>query len=104
MKRKRGKRGPVKAWTVEEEELLLTMKDEGYREEEICEALGRSRSSIVCRLTRLGYYRNAHAYTRRALPSERPVALTADEAMRAAYRMLGMRDPEYNPRGESTTI
>ena len=94
----------MKVWTVEEEGLLLTMKDERYREEDICEVLGRSRSSIVCRLTRLGYYRNMHAYTRCALPSERPVALTVDEAMRAAYRLAGIRDLEYNPRGEKAEM
>ena len=104
MKRKRGKRGPVKVWTVEEEGLLLTMKDDGYKEEDICEALGRSRGSIVCRLSRLGYYNNTHSYTRRELPSGRPVCMDMDEAIRVAYRLAGIRDFEYNPGGEKAEL
>lgn len=80
--------------------MLLTMKDRGDTEEKICDVLGRSRGSIVWRLRQLGYYRDEHSYSPAALPG-RPVALTADEAMRAAYRMLGMKDLEYNPSGET---
>ena len=88
-----------KVWTAEEERLLLTMKDEGYTDEQICAELGRSRGSIVCRLQLLSYYRGEHSY-KPMLPG-RPVALDVDEAMRAAYRMLGMRDLEYNRSGET---
>lgn len=88
-----------KPWSDEEERLLLTMKDEGFTESEIGSALGRSRGSIVWRLRQLGFYRDEHSYKPMALPG-RPVALDVDEAMRAAYRMLGMRDLEYNRSGE----
>ena len=93
-----------KVWTQEEEDLLLTMKDQGYTEPEICKVLGRTRGSITHRLWRLGYYKGAHTYTPCELLSERPVSLPADEAMRAAYRMLGIRDFEYNPSGERVDL
>ena len=81
-----------KMWTAED----------GYTESEIGSVLGRSRGSIVWRLKQLGYYRDEHSYKPATLPG-RPVALPVDEAIRAAYRMLGMRDLEYNPSGKSTT-
>ena len=91
-----------KPWSEADVRLLLTMKDEGYSESEIGSVLGRSRGSIVWRLKQLGYYRDEHSYKPAVLPG-RPVALPVDEAMRAAYRIAGMRDLEYNRRGESIT-
>lgn len=99
-----GKRSAVKVWGPEEDDLLLTMKDDGYMEKEIARVLGVTKGQLKYRLALLGYYDDAHSYERRELPSDRPVALPLDEAMRAAYRLLGVRDFAYNPGGEQASL